>query len=500
LKQSLKYRSFETRFDEFLIPVIVHPMLTVFIIGAGAGGSAILDHLMQIDGVKISGMADLNPKAPAIIKAKEMGIPVYDENFFDILQNQKCDLLFDLTGDSTVRSRLLNLPDQTFHLVTGECTHLILGIIRKLEAKDLQMRNRYEEHRILSEISLAIAISKTSNQIFDSIVTGGMEITGMPAGSLSIYKPDRKELFLVSANGFSSEFYLSSRYRVRPGGLTEHILSQNEPVVVTKISEHPEFNNPILLKEGIQSLIAIPLISDEGPVGILYVDDFKERSFSPSVIEVLKLLAIQATIAIQKQQAFEQIKALSILDPVTGLFNRRYFNDILVSEMERAYRLTRPLSLILFDIDHFKGINDRYGHMTGDQVLKDLAGILGSMLRRYDVFCRFGGDEMIILMSDTDIFGAQMVAERLRTKVAEAKLLPAGSDLSCSFGVNALEINETPKLSRDEFLNRTDHALYEAKNQGRNRVITFNSGLTSTSLNGLQNNPRRITRPHRRNS
>lgn len=474
-------------------------MLSVFIIGAGAGGSALLDHLLQIDGVKISGIADLNPKAPGITKAKEMGIPVYDGTYVEVLKNQKVDLLFDLTGDSTLQFRLVNLADQTFHLVTGECTHLILGMIRKLEAKDLQMRKKYEEHRILSEISLAIALSKTSNQIFDSIVRGGMEITGMPAGSLSIYKPDRKELFLVSANGFSSEFFLSNRYKVRPGGLTEHILSQNEPVVVPKISEHPDFNNPVLLKEGIQSLIAIPLISDQVPVGILYVDDFNERSFSPSIIEVLKLLAIQATIAIQKQQAFEQIKALSVLDPVTGLFNRRYLNETLVSELERAYRLTRPLSIILFDIDHFKGINDRYGHMIGDQVLKDLARLFRSMLRRYDVFCRFGGDEMIILMSDTDVLGAQIVAERIRTTVTEAKLLPDGASLTCSFGVNGLDASETPRLNQDELLNQADQALYEAKEQGRNRVITFHPGLKNTSQHVLQNNLRRVTRPIQRN-
>ena len=473
-------------------------MLNIFIIGAGAGGSALLDHLLQINGVTISGIADLNQKAPAIIRAKEIGIPVYDGNYFEILQNQKVDLLFDLTGDSNLRSHLENLRDQTFQLVTGECTYLILWMIRTLAEKDHQMQTKYEGHRILSEISMAIALSKTSNQIFDSIVRGGMEITGMPAGSLSIYKPDLKELFLVSASGFSSEFYLANRYKVRPGGLTEHILSQNEPVVVSKISEHPDFNNPVLLKEGIQSLIAIPLISEQGPVGILYVDDFEERSFSPPMIEVLKLLAIQTTIAIQKQQAFEQIKALSVLDPVTGLFNRRYLSEIMASEIDRAYRLMRPISIILFDIDHFKGINDQYGHMIGDQILKELARLFGSMLRRYDAFCRFGGDEMLILMSDTDVFGGQIVAERLRTAAAEAELLPDGSSLTCSFGVFGLDSNGAPRLSQDDFLNRADQALYEAKTKGRNRVIVSHSGLINSSQNSSKNNPRRVTRPTRR--
>lgn len=457
-------------------------MLRVFIIGGGSGGTALLEHLLKIDGVAILGMADVNPGASGMVRASGMGIPAFTGEYFDSLQNQKLDLVFDLTGDSTVNDRLLNLANRRFQIVTGECTQLILGMIRNLEEKDLQMSKKYEEHRILSEISMAIAMSKTSNEIFDAIVNGGMAIAGTPMGSLSIYLADRKELFLVSAKGFSSEFYLATRYEVRPGGLTEHILSQKDPLVVPNIADHPSFNNPILLKEGVHSLIAIPLISDQGPIGILYVDDDEPRAFSSSVIDVLKLLAIQATIAIQKQQAFEKIKALSMLDPVTGLYNRRYFNDILATEMDRAFRLNRPLSVILFDIDHFKGINDRYGHMTGDQALKELTRVCKSIVRRNDVLCRFGGDEMLVLMSDTDMGGALLIAERLRRAAAEAKCLPDNTSMTCSFGINAVYGNEAVRPSLDEFLNRADQALYEAKSQGRDRVIASNPtfGLSNT--------------------
>jgi GAF domain-containing protein len=100
-------------------------------------------------------------------------------------------------------------------------------------------------------------------------------------------------------------------YPVRPGGLTEYILSHEGPVLVPNISENPSFNNPVLLKEGIQSLVALPLISEKGPVGILYNDDFRPRKLVPSVVENLNMLATQAVIAIQKQHAFEQIKKLS---------------------------------------------------------------------------------------------------------------------------------------------------------------------------------------------
>jgi diguanylate cyclase (GGDEF)-like protein len=458
-------------------------MLTVFIIGGGAGGSSLLEHLVTLKGVQILGIADINPEAPALPKARGFGIPVTIGQLPDHLETWTVDLVFDLTGDPAMHDRLLKFPNPAFHLVTGECTHLILKMIQELEEKDLQMRLKYEEHRILTEISMAIALSKTSNEIFDAIVNGGMEITGTPMGSLSIFHPDRKELFLVAAKGFSSGFYVASRYEVRPGGLTEHILSQKEPLVVPNISDHPAFNNPILLKEGIKSLIALPLNSDQGPVGILYVDDFEPRVFSQNVIEVLKLLAIQATIAIQKQQAFEKIKALSMRDPVTGLFNRRYFNDILAAEMDRAYRMSSPLAVIIFDIDHFKGINDHYGHMTGDQVLKDMTTLFKSMLRRNDAFCRFGGDEMLILTSETDMRGAFRLAERLRFAAENARFLPDKRSVTCSFGINAIYGNETYRQSPDDFVSRADQALYDAKAQGRNRVVSPVPSVNFTPLN-----------------
>ena len=470
-------------------------MIRVFIIGAGQGGCEILERLQHFDGVKIIGVADLNPEAPALPLAREARIPVFTGDPLEPLKNHPCDIVFDLTGDPALDERLAQLVNRTFEVISGQSSLLVFKMIKSLEEKEEQAKRKSEEQGILNEISLAISLSKTSNQIFDAIVQGALRITGMPAGSLAIYTKEKRELFLVSANGFSSEFYRANRYKAREGGLTEHILSRQDPVVVADIAGHPEFNNPVLIKEGVQSLIAVPLLSDQGPVGIIYVDDFKPRAFASETVDALRHLAVQATLAIQKQQTFEWIKSLSIRDPMTGLYNRRYLSDILATEMERAFRLGRPLSVILLDVDHFKEINDRFGHLTGDQVLKALGELIESRIRGYDVLCRYGGDEMLILATDTDASGVELLAQRLREAAAHAKLLSDETPVTCSFGVNTLCPQETPRPTEDEFLHRAYLALYESKLRGRNQVSPFVPALQSAADHSNPSLPRRVTRP-----
>lgn len=453
----------------------------IFLIGAGRGGRAVLSRLLRFNWVQIVGVSDIDPKAPGILLAQEAALPVFIGDPVQYMQGIDVDLVFDLTGNQQMHTRLINIPTRSFDVVTGQVSFLIWSVIHELEEQEIQLRAHLAEHRVLLEINQLLSRSETSQQIFEAIVMGGIRMTGMPAGSLSIFDKDKQQLFLVAAKGFSSDFFRQAIYSVRAGGLTEHILSRNEPVVIPNISEFPSFNNPILLKEGVRSLIAVPLLSEKGPVGILYNDDFKPRTFTPSMLEALRLLATLAVIAIQKQQAFEEIKSLSIRDPLTGLYNRRYLNEILVSEMDRAFRLHRPLSLLLMDIDHFKSVNDRFGHLVGDQVINGLARLLGVIVRPYDTVARYGGEEFLILMSDTAEAEALAAAERLREATAAERFLPEDTAVTCSFGISTMKGNEETLPTPEEFIHRADKALYEAKRAGRNRVHIFRTDSASSS-------------------
>jgi len=461
-------------------------MSRILIIGAGKGGSVVLKRLLQSTWVHVVGIADQNPEAPALFLARREGLPIFTEDPFEVLKKLEIDLVFDLTGDPRFEKKLSDFPDRNFSVISGEATHLLWNTIRELEEKEERLNRRLREHRILSEINILLTRSVTDDQIFEAIVAGMMQMTGMPAGSLSMFNKEKKELYLVSAKGFSSEFYKNSVYPVRPGGLSEQILSQKEPLLVPDINDFPPFNNPVILKEGVQSLIAIPLISDDGPVGILYSDDFRPRVFESSIVETLRALGTQAVISIQKQQAFQEIKNLSTRDSLTGLYNRRYLDKVLRTEMDRAVRLHHPLSLILLDIDHFKAINDQFGHLIGDQVLKDLSRLFESIIRPYDTIARFGGEEFIILMSETDEEVAEALAERLRETTTTTKFSSKNISLTCSFGISTLHWDEGPLPDLETFVERTDKALYLAKKAGRDRIITFS---TDNPLSPFSENP-----------
>jgi diguanylate cyclase (GGDEF)-like protein len=417
-------------------------MSRVLIIGAGKGGSVVLNRLLRSTWVHIVGVVDRDPKALALPLAKREGLPTFTEDPLQVLQQLDVDLVFDLTGDPHLEEKLSDFPNRNFSVIAGQATHFLWNVIRDLEDKEEQLNQRLREHRILSEINLLITRSVTDDQVFEAIVSGMIQMTGMPASSLSMFNKEKQELYLVSAKGFSSEFYKNAVYPVRPGGLTEQILSQKEPLLIPNINDFPPFNNPVILKEGVQSLIAIPLTSDDGPVGILYGDDFRPRVFEPSVMETLRALGTQAVISIQKQQVFQEIKNLSIRDSLTGLYNRRYLDKVLSTEMDRASRLRHPLSLIMLDIDHFKSINDEFGHLVGDQVLQDLSKLFESIIRPYDTFSRFGGEEFLVLMAETDETFAMAFAERLREASEKTKFSSKKISLTCSFGISTLRWNE----------------------------------------------------------
>lgn len=445
-------------------------MLNIFLMGAGDKGTKLLDQFLNLDWVKVIGIADINPSAPGLLVAKENSIPIFIEDSLDYLEKLDVHVVFDLTEDPAIASNLLNMTNGKFNVATGETAALFMKLIRQQNKQKKEIRESLEEHQILAEVALKLSEAETSDNIFETIVNGAMNLAGVPAASLSIYNDSRDELFLVYAKGFSTEFYQQSIDLVRTGGLTEHVLSKKEPFVVSNVEENPAFNNPLLIKEGVKSLISIPLVAQDGPMGILFLDDFKPREFSQSCLDILKLLASKASLAIQKQQAFEKLKALSIRDPLTGLYNRRYFMEILTLELDRALRLNHPLSAIIFDIDHFKKINDQFGHLAGDRIIQSLAQLFKSSVRKYDTFARFGGDEFLILLTDADQTAAIKLCERLKISISNAKLLPDGSAVTCSFGIHALSESEIQKITPDEFLHQADTALYESKQKGRNQI------------------------------
>ncbi len=178
----------------------------------------------------------------------------------------------------------------------------------------------------------------------------------------------------------------------------------------------------------------------------------------------------------QLEKALKKIEALSVKDSLTGCFNRRYLSEKLPSELKRANRYERRLALILVDIDHFKDINDTHGHLCGDQVLIEFVDILQKNLRKgVDWLVRYGGEEFVLVLPETGLPGAEKHAERLRTTIQDARFRWEGESVSitASFGVSAYDPTEGKEgFDAENLIESADACLYEAKQGGRNRVVS----------------------------
>jgi diguanylate cyclase (GGDEF)-like protein len=171
------------------------------------------------------------------------------------------------------------------------------------------------------------------------------------------------------------------------------------------------------------------------------------------------------------QRALKDVQRLAITDPLTGLYNQRHFTTAAEAEVRRACRYGRPLSAVMMDIDHFKRVNDSYGHTTGDRLLQKVAEGCRKELRQADVVGRYGGDEFAIMLPEIDLAAAKQVAERLRRTIAQTQLKTAKGParVTASLGVAAVDCDN---IRLEALLSRADKALYVAKRKGRNQVRT----------------------------
>jgi len=173
----------------------------------------------------------------------------------------------------------------------------------------------------------------------------------------------------------------------------------------------------------------------------------------------------------QIAEARHQIETLAIIDGLTGIFNRRHVLARFSQEFERAHRLKTELGCMMIDIDHFKGINDTYGHLVGDLILKETAGIINASIRTYDIVGRYGGEEFLVVLPDTNFENTLSLAERIRKNIAGGLHKKAGVPISdpvtVSIGISSLSADD---LSANDLFLRADNSLYTAKRAGRNRV------------------------------
>ncbi len=222
----------------------------------------------------------------------------------------------------------------------------------------------------------------------------------------------------------------------------------------------------------VRSAALLPLIRQGLLIGSLHFGARDaERYDAASGTKFLDRLAAIAAIAIESMLNRERLRRAGMTDGLTGVHNRRYFDHRSLIEFSQAVRHRYPLACLFLDIDHFKAINDGHGHPTGDEVLRQVGGLIQRSLRTGDLAARYGGEEFVVLLPRTDLAGAREVAERIRQMVQDAPFVtPDGGTLGATLSVG-LAMLPAEATSFADLLNAADRALYEAKQAGRNRTI-----------------------------
>jgi diguanylate cyclase (GGDEF)-like protein len=225
------------------------------------------------------------------------------------------------------------------------------------------------------------------------------------------------------------------------------------------------------LGRDVKGIVVVPLFGKNGACGMVMLGNESDESYSGEKIVAAFTLCSKAAFALENARLFERVRLLANTDGLTGLYNRRHFLEQSAKEVTRSLRYGNPLCAIMLDVDNFKALNDTHGHAAGDEVLRVLAVTLNQECRQTDLLGRFGGDEMVILLIETDAELGREIAERLRRAVEEQVFDIEGEGripITISMGMATLHNNETCTI--EDLLRLADRRLYMAKEKGRNRV------------------------------
>jgi len=335
------------------------------------------------------------------------------------------------------------------------------GRTRQLEAALAEQTGTQDRSELLLKVAEAVNSSLAINDVLDVALKQAGRLMGAVGGAIYLNAPGKGEMRR------QADYNLTHNARGAGRKLDQDPMQSmitQARVLVVKLDDS---NAPGLVQGGrAKYALMVPVQRSGQLMGAmeLYVPEMRDIKESQS--ELLLGVAGQAALAISHAQLYQTQEENALTDELTRLPNRRYMAQRFLQEMQRARRYHKELAFVMIDIDHFKQVNDTYGHLQGDQVLAELAKILTAAKRESDVAARYGGEEFALILHETDPEGAMVLAERIRASVEQATF-PGNLKLTISIGVAATN-DETQFTS---LMEKADEALYEAKEGGRNRVV-----------------------------
>jgi len=336
----------------------------------------------------------------------------------------------------------------------------------------MQLERSKLEQEILYRVSQDLSTARTQDAVMEVGLKAAREIAPHDFAAVTEYQAEGRRHSVRRASGERALDFQGLRFRDNTS-LTAMVV-KNRHYLPYRGDFDPKqqvlFTKKAKLK-GMESLLVLPLVVREEPIGTLIVAAKAPGAFGAPVRATLQALSNHLAVAMANARLVRQLEELATTDGLTGCLNKRAFLDQMEQKLLAAQRFGRKLSVIVTDLDHFKAVNDTYGHAAGDRVLQELGQVLRRVKRETDLVARFGGEEFCVLCEETDSRGAQLLAERVREELAGAELQTELGPLRVTASLGVATFPDHASTAPDLFA-QGDKALYEAKHRGRNRVCT----------------------------
>lgn len=228
-------------------------------------------------------------------------------------------------------------------------------------------------------------------------------------------------------------------------------------------------------QDGVPAMHDIPLAIGPHAIGVLHVQRDRPQSFTEDEQQLLATIGTSLSLTLRNADAHQDLQDMALRDPLTGILNRRALDEPLTRELKSGLRYSAPACLMILDLDYFKTVNDRLGHMAGDLVLREFAALMTDTVRDVDIVGRYGGEEFAIILPHTSIRQAHTLAERLRTQIESHAFAVEDGIVRLTTSIGIADVCNPAIASVEDWVNAADSALYEAKAQGRNRVVVHTS-------------------------
>ncbi len=359
-----------------------------------------------------------------------------------------------------------------------------------LEQKALQIEETNQKLAVsLKDLQTLYSLSQLLGgtleikELFKTVTDFLTETLGLKEFSLLFFNETHEWLEVRAAHGFDENQRIEGMKFLPGEGISGLVATEGKTLIISDTKTDSRYLHYKGEKKEDGSFMSVPMMASNTVVGVLNLSRSQPGAFSPMDVPFLESIANQIAVAFERLRLYMKVKELSVTDELTGIYNRRHFQQVLRMEWKRATRFQRPLSVMMIDVDHFKKFNDTYGHLMGDLALKNLTRILVENIREVDTLARFGGEEFVVLLADTALNDALGVAEKLRhlVEVKSARTLEKGGSgipLTVSVGMASYPHHAS---SEEELINLADQALYKAKAMGRNQVVCCDKPIVNGS-------------------